>query len=94
MSALSKRSRVSAAPGQVSSTVDGEAVILNTTTGVYYGLDRVGAWVWETIQTPRTVSELHRELLDAFDVDAERADRDLRNLLEELAAARLITVSE
>jgi hypothetical protein len=89
---LSKSSVISAAPGQVSSTVEGEAVILNLNTGVYYGLNPVGAWVWEAIQTPKSVAQIHERLLDEFEVDSERGEQDLLALLQDLAEASLIEV--
>lgn len=90
--ALSKSSVVSAAPGQVSSTVEGEAVILNVETGVYYGLNAVGAWVWDAIQTPKTVAQIHEDLVTEFEVDPAQGEQDLVALLEDLAAASLIEV--
>ena len=42
--------RLAASPRQISTRLEGEAVILDTTDGVYYGLDRVGARVWELLQ--------------------------------------------
>ena len=89
---ISKSSTVSGAPGQVSSTVEGEAVILNMETGVYYGLNPVGAWVWEALQTPQTVAQLLDGLVAEFEVDADRGEQDLVALLEDLAAAKLIEV--
>jgi hypothetical protein len=89
---ISKTSTVSAAPGQVSSTVEGEAVILNMETGVYYGLNPVGAWVWEALQTPQTVTGLIDGLVAEFEVEADRAEQDLTALLKDLAAASLIEV--
>jgi hypothetical protein len=91
---LSKSSIVNAAPGQVSSTVEGEAVILNLETGVYYGLNPVGAWVWETIQTPTSVAQIHERLLAEFEVESERGEQDLMALLEDLVKAKLIEVKE
>ena len=94
MTDISKTSTVSAAPGQVSSTVEGEAVILDVESGVYYGLNPVGAWVWEELQSPKTVSGLLDDLVAEFDVDAERGEADLMALLEDLANAGLIEVKE
>ncbi|MEA2271794.1 MAG: hypothetical protein QOI98_502 [Solirubrobacteraceae bacterium] len=91
---LSKSSTISAAPGQVSSMVEGEAVILNLETGVYYGLNPVGAWVWEAVQTPTSVAQLHERLLAEFDVDSERGEQDLMALLSDLVEAKLIEVNE
>ena len=36
----------------------GEAVLLDLTTGVYYGLDPVGTRVWRLLQQPRSLAEL------------------------------------
>jgi hypothetical protein len=89
---ISKSSTISAASGQVSSTVEGEAVILNMETGVYYGLNTVGAWVWEQLQSPKTVDELLSGLVSEFEVDEDRGEADLMALLEDLAGASLIEV--
>jgi hypothetical protein len=91
---VSRASRVVVAPQQVSSMVEGEVVILDLERGVYYGLDEVGAWVWQSIQTPRTVADVHSALLEEFDVDADRGERDLLALLDDLAANSLIEVRE
>jgi hypothetical protein len=91
---ISKTSTVSAAPGQVSSTVEGEAVILNVQTGVYYGLNPVGAWVWDELQAPKTVAALLEGLVAEFDVEEARGESDLIALLEDLAGASLVEVKE
>ena len=38
---------------QVSCDLAGEAAILNIKSGVYYGLDPVGARIWNLMQEPR-----------------------------------------
>ena len=83
---------VVAAKGQVSCDLAGDAVILNLKTGVYYGLDAVGALVWKLIQAPMTVADIRDGLLKEYDVDAGRCEGDLLALLQELAAAELIEV--
>jgi hypothetical protein len=79
-----------AAREQVSAEVEGEAVILNLADGVYYGLDGVGGWVWELLREPRSLRELRDAVAAEFEVDAETAERDLRVLLQELEARRLV----
>ena len=90
--ALPAGARVVAARDQVSAEVEGEAVILNLADGVYYGLDGVGARVWELLREPRTVDELAGAVAAEFEVDAETAARDLEALLADLAARRLVDV--
>ena len=92
MTALPPGARLRTTRDEVSCTVEGEVVILNLADGVYYGLDEVGARVWELLREPRTVAELRDVVAAEYDVDAPTAEGDLRELLEELAARRLVEV--
>jgi hypothetical protein len=83
-----------AATDQISCNLSGEAVILNLRTGVYFGLNPVGARVWELLQQPRTVSELRDLIVSEFDVDALRCEHDLQALVEELASRGLVQTNE
>jgi len=77
---------------QVSSDLAGETVILDLKSGVYYGLNSVGASIWNLIQEPKTVNEVREALLAKYKVEPEQCDRDLKALLEELEAEGLIEV--
>lgn len=84
--------RVAAARDQVSVEVEGEAVILSLADGVYYGLDPVGARVWQLMEQPRTVAELRDAVVAEWEVDAPTAERDLLALLADLAARGLVEI--
>jgi hypothetical protein len=84
--------RVAATRDQVSVEVEGEAVILSLADGVYYGLDPVGARVWQMLDEPRTVAELRDAVVAEWEVDAPTAERDLLELLGDLAARGLVEV--
>jgi hypothetical protein len=75
---------------QVSAELEGEAVILNLADGVYYGLDGVGAFVWELLREPRTPAELCARITAEFAVDAATAEHDLHALLQDLGERRLV----
>lgn len=83
---------VVAAREQVSCDLDGEAAILNLKSGVYYGLDPVGARVWSLIQKPRTVDSIRDVLVEEYDVEPARCLSDLLALLTELAEEGLLDV--
>lgn len=83
---------ISAAPDQVSSDLGGEAVILNLKNGTYYGLNEVGAFVWERIQQPQTALALRDMLLAEYEVEVEQCEQDLLELLSTMAAHNLIEV--
>jgi hypothetical protein len=89
---VSRGSTVVAAKDQVSSDLGGEVAILDLKAGVYYGLDAVGARIWSLIQEPRTVNEIRDILLEEYEVEPERCERDLLVLLQRLADERIIEV--
>jgi len=91
---LSERSTVVAAKNQVSCSLAEEAVGLDLKAGVYYGLNEVGARVWNLIQEPRNVSEIRDAILHEFDIDPNLCERDLLVLLRDLAGKELIKVDD
>jgi hypothetical protein len=89
---LSEDVTVVAVPDQVSCDLNGDAAILHLASGVYYGLDPTGAFVWRLIQEPRKVAELRASLVARYDVEPDRAARDLDGLLADLTREGLIEV--
>ena len=81
---------VAAAQGQVSSDLAGEAVILSLHTGMYYGLGPVGARIWELLRTPTRVADIRDAIVQQYDVELERCERDVLELLRQLADQGLI----
>jgi hypothetical protein len=75
---------VRAASDQVSCDLDGEAAILNLKSGTYFGLDPVGAFVWNQLATPQPVSRIATAMLEHYDVEPERCHSDLLVLLGQL----------
>jgi hypothetical protein len=87
-------STVVAVPNQISSSLGEEAVILELKQGVYYGLNAVGARIWELLKEPRTAGEIRDVILDEYDAEPEAVTRDLLGLLTELADRGLIEVRD
>jgi hypothetical protein len=86
--------RVTLSKDQVSCDLAGEAAILNLRSGVYYGLDPIGARVWRLVREPKTLAELRDLLLAEYDVEAATLEADLRNLLNSLSAQGLIEIEQ
>lgn len=89
---ISGSSTVRASDEQISSDLSGETVILSLDEGVYYGLNSVGTHIWTLLQEDRSVEELHRELVNTYDVSSEQAMEDLLDVLQELRDRQLIIV--
>jgi hypothetical protein len=79
---------------QISSQLGDETVILDLEDGVYYGLDPVGTSIWRLLQEPRPIAEIRDRIVEEYDVDPERCERELLALLRDLAERRLIDVLE
>jgi hypothetical protein len=91
---ISERSIIVASQDQVSCDLAGDAAILDIKSGMYYGLNAVGARVWNLIQEPKPVYEVRDALLKEYEVEPECCERDLLVLLQELAAKGLIEVKD
>ncbi len=91
---ISANAVVVAASDQISSDLAGEAVILHLGQGMYYGLDEVGARVWQLVQQPCTPADICSAIVAEYDVAPERCQQDILALLGELAAAELIEVRD
>lgn len=84
---------VVAASNQVSCDLDGEAAVLNLSTGIYYGLDKVGATIWQLIQTPASVAAIRDALVIRYQVDSATAQADLASFLDEMMNEGLVELS-
>ena len=91
---ISEHSTVVAVKEQVYSDLGGEVAILDLKGDLYYGLDEVGARIWQLIQEPRTVADIEEILLSEYEVEPDRCRRDLIALLQKLAQEELIEVRD
>lgn len=87
---ISERTIVAAASRNVSVDLDNESVILDTVSGVYFGLDGVGQRIWELIAEPCPVQTVHAALVQEYAVDSNRCLSDLLSFLNKLHAEGLI----
>ncbi len=92
MREIAESSIVVATQEQISSDLGGESVILNMKTGVYHGLNEVGARVWDLIEKPKAVKDIKQVLLDEYEVEPDVCTDDLFLLLNNLKTAGLIEV--
>jgi len=71
---------------------DDEAVLLDLSSGAYYGLNEVGARIWEALARGRSVEEVTVEILDAYDVDGATLRGDVERITLDLLARGLLSV--
>lgn len=83
---------VKAAPDQLSSKLGSESVILNLTSGVYYGLDPVGSRVWELIRESKSIAQIRDQIVSEYDVDPKQCEEDIARLLKQMQAEGLLQI--
>ncbi|AAV45633.1 unknown [Haloarcula marismortui ATCC 43049] len=92
MVAIDFESAVVATDDCVTTTIDGEIVLLNNETGRYQGLSGVGPDIWERIQEPTEPVDIVSALVGEYDVERDRVANDVERFLKTLAAEQLIKV--
>jgi hypothetical protein len=90
---LLENSVISADAEVVSCELGGGAALLDLRSSTYFSMNPVGAEVWQLIQTPRSVSEIQKSLLERYDVHPEKCLHDLTAILRHLLQQGLIRVS-
>ena len=94
MAILSERSTIVVTKDQVSADLSGEAAILNLKTSTYFGLNTVGASIWKLVREPKTVSQIRDAIIQEYDVEPDRCEHDILELLQELSKHGLIEIIE
>jgi hypothetical protein len=74
--------------------IDGEAIIMNLSNGLYFSMDKVGALIWESVEAGHSVQEIGDLVQGRFAVDPETAQADVARLLEELLAEDLVQTKD
>jgi hypothetical protein len=80
------------ARGNVYADLAGELAILDSKSGIYYGLDSVGARIWSLLGEGKNVTEIRDVLLDEYDVERAQLQSDICHLFEDLFAKGLIEI--
>jgi hypothetical protein len=78
--------------------VDGETLIVpaNAKAGdlaTVYSFNGTGAWIWEMLESSRTVSQLVKALAREYQVEPARAEHDVVEFVSEMKAVGLVEVA-
>ena len=80
-------------PAQVMARqVGDETVILDLGSGTYFGLDPVGARIWQLMGEGKTLGEICDTMVDEYDVTREALEHDVLELVERLLEQKLVSI--
>lgn len=89
---LSLRDSLSVGSDVVFRQLDDEAVLLNLKTGTYFGLDPVGARIWQLIVQQGSLADVFASMVEEYAGEPEDIERDLLELGRQLCAKGLAEV--
>jgi hypothetical protein len=72
--------------------LEGELVLLNLKTGVYFGIDPIGTRIWHLMQEHRSLREIRDALLEEYEVTKRQCEDDLLRFVGLLREKDLIEV--
>lgn len=72
--------------------VEGETLVIHLPSGNYFSLNAVGTEIWESIDGTRTPRDIAGIVVAEYDVDVERAQADVLNVIGYLANEGLVAV--
>jgi Coenzyme PQQ synthesis protein D (PqqD) len=81
----------------VARVVAGETLIVPVRAKVgdlasIYSFNGTGTLIWKLLESPKTVSELAAVLVHEYEVEPERAERDVTHFIGEMKAVGLVEV--
>ena len=79
-------------PNVQGTTLEGETVLLDLSTGRYYTLNRVGTAIWGYCTGHQSLQDIHATLCTRFEASSERIADDLFALVTHLSHEGLLTL--
>lgn len=70
--------------------VGDETVMLDLAMGTYFGLDPVGARMWQLLAEGKTLAEICDAIVEEYDVSRDAVEQDLLGLVADLMAQGLL----
>ncbi|MEZ5428765.1 MAG: lasso peptide biosynthesis PqqD family chaperone [Pyrinomonadaceae bacterium] len=84
--------RFVASKNHLYSNLNGKGVILSMKSERYYGVNTVGAFIWEVIQKPASYTDIQAKLMQEFDVDEEVCEQEVSSFLKKLMKEELVDI--
>ena len=70
--------------------LDGEAILINLSSGMYYSLDSVGSFIWSIIEAGHSQESIAESVADHYGIAKGTAIQDVATLIAELTRENLV----
>jgi len=76
----------------LSSRMDNETVMMHPESGKYFSLNPVATRIWEMLETPKTIEDLVKVLLDEFEAQPEVCKKETTEFIRILLEKEMLDV--
>ena len=83
-------SKLTVPPQVISRLVGDETVLLDLESGLYFGLDNVGQYIWEAVSAGKNLGEASDAVVSEYSVDKVQAEADVIEFASTLVARGLL----
>ncbi|MBW1785297.1 MAG: PqqD family protein [Deltaproteobacteria bacterium] len=73
--------------------MDGDAVLINLSTGVYYSISGSGGGIWSFLASGQSLRQIADSVAEHYDVDPDRARADVEKLISRLLQENIISIA-
>ena len=74
--------------------LDDKCILLNLASGNYYTLNKVGRFLWESLDGKKKLGEICEEISDHYCMDAETVRKDIFEIMDDLLEEGLAEENE
>jgi hypothetical protein len=78
----------------IQSKIGDEVVMLDMTSGFYFGLNSVASVIWQKMKEGISFEALINQLIEEFQVERELCEKDTRELIDQLLEKNIIRILE
>jgi hypothetical protein len=91
---MTAQARFARDPEVVGKVIDGEAIIINLATGMYYSADEVGGLIWTLIDNGHSIDEAAAHVSAHYEIETDRARADIERIARLMVDEGLIKQTE
>ncbi len=89
---LNNQTKIVQVKSCLSTVLGQERILLETTTGIYFGLNELGGFLWDKISSPHNLDDLILGVTREFEVSKEVASSDTIAFIDHLYQNNLVSI--
>lgn len=87
---MNRNDKLKRNPDLTTAEMDGSIVMLDSDTGVYYNLGKVGSTIWRLLEKDMQPDEIVNALVDKFEVEHEQCESEVFPFIETLLMKNIL----